>query len=327
MTLLLKEWIEGEYKMDTENVFNPEHLSYVTENQKQYIRKAQIPFDGYQNRLQLELENLQKPEASWTTKDLIASGAKFSVTIMGRTDNINPDNTYLVGYKAFLNMISCYSFMAAYTQTVLNDTLHCKDYLYLAAYCQKCLCNWPDNELRVTTGLVSLGQIEKFLIAIVADAEDGFIADLGQLLMLPERNRKDKLLIARGEATICLATGDYKKAYLRAEQLQNILDKTKRPNSMWRYYAQSIQAIINQDETVFNTALCNFINKCRKTDSPEIPTLLIFHASALAKLAVKNGLSVAIDTLDCPQVLIQPTQMDYSHLELPRPKYGFPWEK
>ena len=30
---------------------------------------------------------------------------------------------------------------------------------------------------------------------------------------------------------------------------------------------------------------------------------------------------------DCPKELFQTVPMDYSHLDLPRPKYGFPWEK
>jgi len=76
-----------------------------------------------------------------------------------------------------------------------------------------------------------------------------------------------------------------------------------------------------------NDALCTFINKCRKVDDSEAPELLNYYAIGLAKLAVKNGLTVMIDTMDRPQELIQPAQMDHSHLELPRPKYGFPWEK
>lgn len=147
--------------------------------------------------------------------------------------------------------------------------------------------------------------------------------------MIPERNFnfKDQILFARGEATISLATGDDKKAYQSAEHLQAVMEKAKRRNSWWTYYAQGIKAIVDKDETVLNDALCTFIKKCRKVDVPEVPDLLKYYAIGLAKLAVKNGLAVTIDTVDCPQELIQPANMDYSHLELPRPKYGFPWEK
>ena len=96
---------------------------------------------------------------------------------------------------------------------------------------------------------------------------------------------------------------------------------------MWMYYAQGIKAVIEKDETSLDAALCTFINECRKVDDLEAPELLNYYATGLAKLAVKNGLQVTIDTMDCPQALIQPAQMDYSRLDLPRPKYGFPWEK
>ena len=164
-------------------------------------------------------------------------------------------------------------------------------------------------------------------MAVIADANGDFITDLGRMLMLPERNFKDSILISRGEATIFLATEDYEKAYRSAEHLQSVLKKAKRSSSMWMYYAQGIKAVIEKDETSLDAALCTFINECRKVDDLEAPELLNYYATGLVKLAVKNGLQVTIDTMDCPQALIQPVQMDYSHLELPRPKYGFPWEK
>ena len=41
----------------------------------------------------------------------------------------------------------------------------------------------------------------------------------------------------------------------------------------------------------------------------------------------EKSLDVTVDTMDCPQALTQTVLMDYSHLDLPRPEYGFPWEK
>ena len=86
----------------------------------------------------------------------------------------------------------------------------------------------------------------------------------GNMLMLPERNFKDSILISRGEATIYLAAEDYEKAYRSAEHLQSVLKKTKRPNSMWVYYAQGIKAVIEKDETSLSAALCAFIKDGEK---------------------------------------------------------------
>ena len=314
--------------------FLGQKLPYMTNPQKKYLeilKTTKISYNSIKKLLETSLENLNKPEASWTRADLIASGAQFpspGSIITGRTVFIDPNNTFLVGYKAFLKMVSSYSFMATYAQTVFEDTVRCKEYLYLAAYCQKCLCGWPDDdELHVATCHVSLQQLHTFLMAVIADAKDDFITDLGSMLMLPERNFKDSILIYRGEATIFLATEDFEKAYRSAEHLQSVLKKAKRPNSMWIYYAQGIKAVIEKDETSLSAALCAFINECRKVDDSEAPELLNYYAIGLAKLAVRNGLQVTIDTMDCPQALIQPARMDYSRLELPRPKYGFPWEK
>lgn len=309
-------------------------LPYMTKAQEQYIKKGSsqnISLNSFKKLLDTSLKNLEKLEASWTRADLIASGAKFpspGSILTGRTQFIDPNNTFLVGYKAFLKMVSCYKFMAEYAYAIQQNIAHCKEYLYLSSYCQKCLCGWPDDdELHVATCHVSSQQLDKFLMAIISDAKDDFTSNLGHMLMLPERNFKDKILIARGESIISLAVGDDKKAYQGAEHLQAVLKKAKRPSSIWMYYAQGIKAIIEQNEEVLNSNLCTFINKCREVDDPEAPELLNYYAIGLAKLAAKNGLKTSIDTLDCPQVLIQPTQMDYSHLELPRPKYGFPWEK
>lgn len=306
--------------------FLGQKLPYMTNPQKKYLENIQIPLDGYRNLVQEELKNLERPEASWTLTDLIASGAQFPSTFMGKTTYIDPDNTFLVGYKAFINLRSAYRFMAEHAQTALNDTALCKECLYLTAYCLKCLCGWPlEDKNRVTKDGVSLAQMPTFLNAVIADAPDDFIAELGTRLMMPERNW-DKITTARGKATVFLAAGRYEEAYQYAEQLQAIADRRKKPLYFWRHYAQGIKAIIDHDEEFLNIILPDLVSRYR-VGPPEVPYMMAYPALGLAKLAVKNGLQVTIDTMDCPQALIRPAQMDYSRLDLPRPKYGFPWEK
>lgn len=311
---------------DITKEFLGQKLPYMTNPQKKYLEKIQIPLDGYRNRVQEELKNLERPKASWTLTDLIASGAQFPSTFMGKTTYIDPDNTFLVGYKAFQNLRSAYRFMAEHAQNALNDTVFCKECLYLTAYCLKCLCGWPlVDKNRVTKDGVSLAQMSTFLNAVIADAPEDFIAELGNRLMMPERNW-DKITTARGKATVFLATGRFEEAYQHAEQLQMIADRRKKPVYFWRHYAQGIKAIIDHDEEFLNIILPDLVSRYR-VGPPEVPYMMAYPALGLAKLAAQNGLQVTIDTMDCPQALIQPTQMDYSHLELPKPKYGFPWEK
>ena len=55
--------------------------------------------------------------------------------------------------------------------------------------------------------------------------------------------------------------------------------------------------------------------------------LMNWHAIACAKIAMRRGMKMELDTEDCPLSLSRPAEMDYSSLELPRPKHGFPWER
>lgn len=50
--------------------FLGQKLPYMTNPQKKYLEKIQIPLDGYQTEVQKELENLEKEAASWTLTDL-----------------------------------------------------------------------------------------------------------------------------------------------------------------------------------------------------------------------------------------------------------------
>ena len=102
--------------------FLGQKLPYMTNPQKKYLETSKttnISYNSFKKLLETSLENLNKPEASWTRADLIASGAQFPSTFMGKTTYIDPDNTFLVGYKAFIDLCSAYRFMAEHAQTAL----------------------------------------------------------------------------------------------------------------------------------------------------------------------------------------------------------------
>ncbi len=107
-------------------------------------------------------------------------------------------------------------------------------------------------------------------------------------------------------------------------------EKAKKRPKTWLHYARGLMAVLDRDVEGVNTALYNYVSCLRGTGEPiqyEAPDLLANYAIFLAKMAVRRDLEVTIDTIDCPRELMQTVPMDYSHLDLPRPKYGFPWEK
>lgn len=101
----------------------------------------------------------------------------------------------------------------------------------------------------------------------------------------------------------------------------DVLPEWQKIDSLETYFAEERR----EDADAVNEDICSIINSWRCTSGP--PRLLVFHAIGLAKIAVQHGLDITIDTMDCPQALIRSVPMDYSHLDLSRPKYGFPWEK
>lgn len=332
--------------MSNENRFG-EKLPYITKAQEQYLmdreesKKYTNAFRHYLQLIEKWKKELESPEASWDLAELIASGKQFPYSFPVRKDGVLtmetqykiPDNELLIGFKTFLNLISGYAFCGAYTFAKWKDTVRCKEYFYLAAYCEEKLCHWPQEDQFLTTMYaVSLQAIEKFVMAVIADAEDSFVHTLGDILMLPEHNiKKQRYANPIGKATIFLAYGDDKEARRHAKQLLTLEEKAKKRPKTWLSYAQGLMAVLDGDTEGVNTALYNYVSFLRGTGEPgkygDAPVLLANYAIFLAKMAVRRGMEVTIDTIDCPRELMQTVPMDYSHLDLPRPKYGFPWEK
>lgn len=333
-----------------------EMLPYLTEAQEFYLtdreesKKYCNPFKSYLPQIEKYWADLEQPEASWDIRDLRASGKQFPYPFPVQGEDYKwrmetrykvLDNTLLVGHQVFSHLISAYGFCGDYTFAKWQDTRKCREYFYLAAYCQEKLCHWPiEDPYRVTMNFVSIHQIIQFMMAVIADAGEDFIRQLGEMLMLPEHNvgkpaaRKQADTV--GKTTICLACGDDKKARRAAEQLLAYEEKRKALKSQknrpltWTCYAQGALAVLDGDEKGLDTALRGYIRALRGDGKPVkdlAPYLMAHYAVFLAKMAVRRGMEVTVDTLDCPKELIQTTPADYSYLTLPRPKYGFPWEK
>ncbi len=331
-------------------------LPYFTEAQEDYLRDREEskrycnPFKSYLSQIEKYWTELEQPEASWDLEDLTASGKQFPYPfpVQGKDGRWTTetqykvlDNTLLVGHQVMLRLVSAYGFCGAYTFAKWKDAPKCKEYLYLAAYCQEKLCHWPIGDpYLVTLNFTNLHQIMQLMMAVIADAEDSFIRQLGEMLMLPERNIGKSLAKkhsdAVGKTTIYLTNGDDKKARRAAEQLlayeekRRALKSQKNRPATWICYAQGALAVLDGDEAALDTALRGYVQALRGSGKPVkdlAPHLLAHYAVFLAKLAVRRGMEVTIDTVDCPQELIQTIPADYSGLTLPRPRDGFPWER
>lgn len=309
------------------------HLIHTTVAHAKYLEQAAsekgMVFSSFLGRIEKDLAALEDPEASWDLADLIASGKTFPYNWFGETRYHIPDNSFLTGFKAIQHLISSYSFLGEFYQAAWGNTAKAKECLYLAAYCQEKLCRWPvEDQHRVTECLVDLNNTDKFLLGVIADADDRLLSELGGLLMTPERNPpKRKRGIALGTGTIMLTFGEDKKARKCAGQVIALEEKAKRSTSPWAFYAKGMLAVLDGDEVTLNLALEAMVEKWRRGDTPEVPTLLFPYVAGLAKLAAKRSIPVSVNVLECPKELIRPEKADYSHLQLPRPRDGFPWER
>ncbi len=323
-------------------------LPYFTEAQEDYLRDREEskrycnPFKSYLSQIEKYWAELEQPEASWDLEDLTASGKQFPYPFPVQDKNYLwtmetrykvLDNTLLVGHQAILHLISAYAFCGAYTFAKWQDTAKCKEYLWLAAYCQERLCHWPIGDpYRVTMEFVSLHQIDKFMMAVIADAEEGFLRQLAELLTLPEHNvgKHRKHSDAVGKATIGLAFGDDKKARQGANQLRAYEESRKKRPATWLHYAKGVYAVLDRDEKALDTALRGYIQALRGSGKPVknlAPHLLGCYPTFLGKMAIRRGMAVAVNTVDCPRELMETRPADYSSIALPRPKNGFPWER
>lgn len=118
------------------------------------------------------LEKLSLPEASWTLPELKAAGRKSTCEFAGKTEEKTPYNNFLTGYNALHSLISLYRFLAELAWCMERNTNTGKEYCYLAAYCQKCIGQWPGHDKNHNSiGLVSLSRLDLFYMALIADTE------------------------------------------------------------------------------------------------------------------------------------------------------------
>lgn len=224
-----------------------------------------------------------------------------------------------------------YRIMAEYEQFHRGDVRACKENIYRAAWCQRAVCLWPDREVNGRQTYFNGAVMAFFLGAVIADADPGFLKELGDLLRRPEYQRNFRItavnaMLSGDRALIALALGE-EETVIRAQVEKALADITglKRVRKGAALELRIQLDILDGDETAFNEDLAESI-RCERSNRDRY-TFLDWHSIACAKIAMRRGLEVTVDTEDCPLSLSRPAEMDYSGLELPRPKYGFPWEQ
>ena len=91
--------------------------------------------------------------------------------------------------------------------------------------------------------------------------------------------------------------------------------------SAWRL-GQAFQDILSKNEQGVNDYLVEQLSRERK--GYHVSNFLNLELLAIAKIAARWDLKVELDTIECPKELIMMEETDYSLVEIPTPKEGFP---
>lgn len=241
-----------------------------------------------------------------------------------------PDNPDL-RRGALATLAGSYRTMAEYEQLHRRDTRACKENMYRAAWCQRAVCLWPDKSVHGSLAYFNGSTMLYFLAAVIADADRDFLKELGDLLRRPDYQMNFRVtavnaVLSEYRALIALALGEDETA-IRA-QVEQALAEITGLKSVRKGAAVELRIlldILDGDETALNEHLEESI-RFERSNRDRV-NFMNWHAIACAKIAMRRGMRVEANTEDCPLSLSRPEEMDYSSVELPRPKLAFPWEQ
>lgn len=232
---------------------------------------------------------------------------------------------------ALARLANNYRVMAEYEQLHRGDTRACRENMYRAAWCQRGVCLWPDRAVNGSLACFNGTAMLYFLGAVIADADLGLQKELGDLLRRPEYQLDFDITAVNAtlsgyRALIALALGE-EETVIQAQAEKALADITglKSVRKGAAVELRILLDILDGNETAFNEDLAESI-RCERSNRDRY-TFMDWHAIACAKIAMGRGMEVRVDTEDCPLSLSRPAEMDYSGLELPRPRCGFPWEQ
>lgn len=271
-----------------------------------------------------------------TTKRITDWRAKWEPSAVEKSiahwlDKLETAETPRMCCGALSTLAGNYCLMAEYWQLHRGDTRTCKENMYRAAWCEQAVCRWPDRAINGSFAQFNGMRMVYFWGAVIADADPGFLKALGDLLRRPEYQPNFKITAVNAglsgyRAFIALTLGEDEDV-IRAQAEQALADleglKSVRKGAIPE--VRILLDILDGDETAFNEDLAESI-RCERSNRDSY-VFMDWHAIACAKIAMGRGMEVRVDTEDCPLSLSRPAEMDYSGLELPRPRCGFPWEQ
>lgn len=232
---------------------------------------------------------------------------------------------------ALSTLVGNYRLMAEYWQLHRGDTRLCKENIYRAAWCERAVCRWPDQTVNSSFAQFNGVRMVSFWGAVIADADPGFLKEFGDLLRRPEYQPNFKITAVNAglsgyRAFIALALGEDEDVIRsQVEKALADLEGLKSVRKGAPVELRILLDILNGDEGALNEHLKESIS-CERSNRDSY-IFMDWHALACSKVAMRRGMKVELDTEDCPLSLSRPAEMDYSGLELPRSKGGFPWEQ
>lgn len=208
-------------------------------------------------------------------------------------------------------------------QVVFHNKARCKELLFCAAATHWIACQYfdPNGPMSLSHywGRVNFRSKSFFEAAIIADANE-LAYKLGEYLLTTERDDIPYNTWEVYRTTNLLYFGRDEEAIQACAAIRR---NTKCKSML--LMADVYEALLEGDNQRFYDALIASMRLNRR--DPNLIDWLDTWAISMGKIAVKRGFEVPIDTEDCPQCLIQPEQCDYSHIEIPAPIEGFPWEQ
>ena len=208
-------------------------------------------------------------------------------------------------------------------QIVFHNKARCKELLFCAAATHWIVCQYFDPNGPMTFSHswseVNFRSKSFFEAAIIADANE-LACKLGKYLLTTERDIIPYDAWEAYRTTTLLYFGRDEEAIQACAAIRR---NTKCKSML--LMADVYEALLEGDNQRFYDALIASMRLNRR--DPNLIDWLDTWAISMGKIAVKRGFEVPIDTEDCPQCLIQPEQCDYSHIEIPAPIEGFPWEQ
>ena len=206
---------------------------------------------------------------------------------------------------------------------MFHNKARCKELLFCAAATHWIVCQYFDPNGPMTFShnwsKVNFRSLAFFDSAIIADANE-LACKLGKHLLTTERDIIPYDAWEAYRTTTLLYFGRDEEAIQACAAVRS---ETKYKSML--LMVDVYEALLEGDNQRFYDALIASLRFHRR-DPNLIGWLDTWHI-VMGKIAVKRGFEVPIDTEDCPQCLIQPEQCDYSHIEIPAPIEGFPWEQ